>query len=83
MSATTSPIIETPTDRSADAGRRLTGADGLRAFAALWVVLYHLYQRLHLPSQAPWLQDLQLIIMKGSFGVSIFFVLSGMLLSTP
>lgn len=69
---------------TADTGApRLSGADGVRAVAALWVVLYHLFQRLSLPDQAPWLQDLQLVIMKGSFGVSIFFVLSGMLLSLP
>ena len=74
---------DTAPRHTAGAVDRLTGADGLRAFAALWVVFYHLYQRLHLPSQAPWLQDVQLMIMKGSFGVSIFFVLSGMLLSTP
>ena len=83
VSATTSPIVETPADTSADTGRRLTGADGLRAFAALWVVFSHLYQRLLLPAQAPWLQDFQVLMMKGAFGVSIFFVLSGMLLSFP
>ena len=74
---------DTSADRPAATADRLTGADGMRAFAALWVVAYHLYQRLELPSQAPWLQDVQLMIMKGSFGVSIFFVLSGMLLSAP
>ena len=83
MSATTSPIVETPSGTPADAGRRLTGADGLRAFAALWVVFSHLFQRLLLPAQAPWLQDVQLLAMKGGYGVSIFFVLSGLLLSTP
>lgn len=62
---------------------RLSGADGVRAVAALWVVCYHLFQRLSLPDQVPWLQDVQLVVMKGSFGVSIFFVLSGMLLSLP
>lgn len=75
MSATTSGTSEP--------GGRLSGADGVRAVAALWVVLYHLFQRLSLPDQAPWLQDVQLVVMKGSFGVSIFFVLSGMLLSLP
>ncbi len=62
---------------------RVQGADGLRAFAACWVVGSHLFQRLDLTSQAPWLQDVQLVMMKGAFGVSIFFVLSGMLLSLP
>lgn len=64
-------------------GGRLVGADGVRAFAALWVVFSHLFQRLHLPSQSPVVQDLQVMAMKGAFGVSIFFVLSGMLLAYP
>ena len=72
----------TSTPTPAQAGR-VAGADGLRAAAALWVVLYHLYQRLELPAQEPWLQQVQLVLMKGAFGVSIFFVLSGMLLSIP
>lgn len=63
-------------------GGRITGADGLRALAALWVVMSHLFQRLS-PDQVPWVRDLQLVMMKGPFGVSIFFVLSGMLLATP
>ena len=62
---------------------RVAGADGLRAFAALWVVASHLFQRLLLPAQEPWLQDVQLLALKGPFGVSIFFVLSGTLLSLP
>ena len=75
MSATTSPTIS--------GGGRLTGADGLRAFAAMWVVFSHLFQRLNLPAQDSWLQDVQVMMMKGAYGVSIFFVLSGMLLSYP
>ena len=71
------------TDARVDADRRLTGADGLRAFAALWVVFSHLYQRLNMPEQSEWLQNVQTLAMKGAFGVSIFFVLSGMLLSFP
>jgi peptidoglycan/LPS O-acetylase OafA/YrhL len=59
------------------------GADGVRAFAALWVVASHLFQRLSQIGQPSWLYDVQMVMMKGSFGVSIFFVLSGMLLSTP
>ena len=64
-------------------GARVRGADGVRAFAALWVVGSHLFQRLRLEPQEPWLQDVQLVMMKGAFGVSAFFVLSGMLLSLP
>jgi peptidoglycan/LPS O-acetylase OafA/YrhL len=70
------------TTTGAPARDRLTGADGMRALAALWVVMSHLFQRLS-PDQAPWLREVQLVMMKGPFGVSIFFVLSGMLLATP
>ena len=69
-------------DRPVRTAGRITGADGLRALAALWVVGSHLFQRLSF-DQEPWLQDVQLVMMKGPFGVSIFFVLSGMLLSAP
>lgn len=47
------------------------------------VVLHHLYQRLDVRQQAGWLQDVQLFLQKGSLGVSVFFVLSGTLLSYP
>ncbi len=78
------PAPSAPTSASPAAGDgRVTGADGLRAFAALWVVGSHLFQRLRLESQEPWLRDVQLVMMKGAFGVSVFFVLSGMLLSLP
>ncbi len=59
------------------------GADGIRAAAALAVIFSHIYQRLTLPMQAEWYQQVQVVFLKGAFGVSIFFVLSGMLLSYP
>ena len=61
----------------------LAGADGVRAIACLMVVFSHLAQRLNMPEQAPTMQTVQAFLMKGSFGVSAFFVLSGMLLSLP
>lgn len=36
-----------------------------------------------MPDQADWYQTVQALFMKGAFGVSTFFVLSGMLLSYP
>ena len=66
--------------RSSD---RIVGADGVRALAALGVIFSHLYQRLFLPGQVDWYQDAQAVFMHGSYGVSTFFVLSGMLLSYP
>lgn len=62
---------------------RLSGADGMRAIAALGVVFSHLFQRLDPIGQPEWLAFLHAVMLKGSFGVSIFFVLSGMLLSVP
>jgi len=61
----------------------LAGADGVRALACLLVIGHHLSQRLNLPQQEPTVQQLQAFLMTGSVGVSIFFVLSGMLLSYP
>lgn len=62
---------------------RISGADGMRALAALGVVFSHLFQRLGMDDQPAWLDFLQSAMMKGAYGVSIFFVLSGMLLSLP
>lgn len=68
---------------------RIMGADGVRAVAALGVIFSHLYQRLSMPMPSPrperadWYVDAQAVFMHGAFGVSTFFVLSGMLLSYP
>ena len=62
---------------------RIAGADGMRALAALGVIFSHLYQRLNMDAQEPWYQGLQAFFMHGAYGVSTFFVLSGMLLSYP
>ena len=57
----------------------------MRAFACLLVVFHHLTQRLNPdPMVLPrWLQDVHCFGMRGEVGVSIFFVLSGCLLSLP
>ncbi|WP_019914120.1 acyltransferase family protein [Paenibacillus sp. HW567] len=62
---------------------RFTGADGVRAIACLSVILHHLSQRLAMPAQKPWLQEMQSVFLLGNSGVSLFFVLSGFLLSFP
>lgn len=62
---------------------RLAGADFVRACACLMVLAHHLLQRLDygiLPGGWRPFFDFALI---GSFGVSVFFVLSGYLLSRP
>ncbi|HZU14565.1 MAG TPA: acyltransferase [Chloroflexota bacterium] len=64
----------------ATAGNRLPGVDGLRAVAALWVVLFHMdafsHARFHL-------LPLQMLLRTGSTGVSLFLVLSGFCLYIP
>lgn len=77
-----SPAADGGRAASGGDGARISGADGIRALAALWVVGSHLFQRLA-PQPDSWVDDVRLVMMKGPFGVSIFFVLSGMLLSAP
>ena len=62
---------------------KLTGADGLRAIACLAVIIHHISQRLMMNAQPSWAQKLQAFGLMGNIGVSIFFVLSGFLLSYP
>jgi hypothetical protein len=63
--------------------RRLLGADFLRAIACLMVLCHHLIIRID-PGQRPdWVKGLMDFGLMGSFGVSVFFVLSGYLLSRP
>lgn len=61
-------------------GSRLPGVDGLRAVAALWVVLFHIEAfsrgQFHVPG-------LNLFLRSGSTGVSLFLVLSGFCLYLP
>jgi len=62
---------------------RIRGADGLRAFACCAVVFHHLIQRLNPENLSQPLAAIHYIGMRGEVGVSIFFVLSGALLSYP
>lgn len=59
---------------------RLAGVDGLRAAAAVWVVLFHIrvFSGAHLP-----FQPLDFFVRSGSTGVSLFLVLSGFCLYLP
>lgn len=72
------PLTDSGVSRAAD---RLAGVDGLRAFAALWVVLFHV----HLVSKAgfPGVPFLDLFWTSGWTGVSLFLVLSGFCLYVP
>ena len=62
---------------------RISGADGLRALACLLVVWHHTTQRFNPESSAPLIQSIHFFGMRGEVGVSLFFVLSGCLLSLP
>jgi peptidoglycan/LPS O-acetylase OafA/YrhL len=61
----------------------IPGADGLRAIACLLVIWHHTTQRFN-PEKSPhWIQNIHFFGMRGEVGVSLFFVLSGCLLSLP
>ena len=58
---------------------RVIGADGLRAWACLWVVGHHAAQELAMPRDGL----TGFFRAHGPQGVAVFFVLSGLLLSLP
>lgn len=62
---------------------RIPGADGLRAIACLLVVWHHTAQKLNPEGVSPLVSVLHFLGMRGEVGVSLFFVLSGCLLSIP
>jgi peptidoglycan/LPS O-acetylase OafA/YrhL len=62
---------------------RIPGADGLRAIACLLVVWHHTSQRFNPEAAADWIQSIHFFGMRAEVGVSLFFVLSGCLLSLP
>jgi peptidoglycan/LPS O-acetylase OafA/YrhL len=63
---------------------RLHGADFMRAAACLTVLLHHLTQRLDSGTDfGPVLNGLRVFAHMGTFGVAMFFVLSGFLLARP
>ena len=62
---------------------RIPGADGLRALACLLVVWHHTTQRFNPENSAPLIQLIHFFGMRAEVGVSLFFVLSGCLLSLP
>jgi peptidoglycan/LPS O-acetylase OafA/YrhL len=60
---------------------RLHGVDGLRALAALWVVLFHI--RAFSGDHVGIVPGLDLFIRSGSTGVSLFLVISGFCMYIP
>jgi peptidoglycan/LPS O-acetylase OafA/YrhL len=69
--------------RAGAAGGRLAFADGLRGFAALWVVLFHASEARHLPALKAVLPEVvdRLVFDIGHLGVAVFFVLSGFVMA--
>ena len=63
--------------------QRLQGADFLRAAACLLVLMHHLAFRMDGSNIPGWAVGPMDFFVTGSFGVSIFFVLSGFLLARP
>lgn len=63
--------------------QRLLGADFLRAAACLLVLMHHLAFRMDGNNIPAWARGVMDFFVMGSFGVSVFFVLSGFLLARP
>ena len=79
------PLARVGGDSGPVRGGRLAAVDGLRAVAALWVVLFHMraFSGVHLGAHLTLLKPLDFVIRSGSTGVSLFLVLSGFCLFLP
>ena len=62
---------------------RLLGADFLRAVACLTVLFHHLAQRMKWGEDLGFIEWFRVFSDMGTFGVAMFFVLSGFLLARP
>lgn len=60
--------------------KRIPAADIFRSFACLWVFAYHLSLKINLEPSENLLAE---FVLSGAYGVAVFFVLSGFLLSVP
>ena len=72
--------------KSAENGRNsgiLRGFDGIRAVACLGVIFHHIVQKLSPQIQPAFAREVSAFLLMGNTGVSVFFVLSGFLLSYP
>jgi peptidoglycan/LPS O-acetylase OafA/YrhL len=62
---------------------RLSGLDFLRAVACLMVIMHHLMQRLDPGALTGTFAAVYPTLLMGAFGVAVFFLLSGFLLTRP
>ncbi|BCE03046.1 acyltransferase family protein [Marinicellulosiphila megalodicopiae] len=62
---------------------KLIGFDGVRAIACLMIILHHISQRMNPMHTPDWLAPFIELGFQSNIGVSMFFVLSGALLSYP
>ncbi len=75
-----SPFPGTSLAKAAGRPREILALTGLRALAALWVILFHL--RPELKATLPgWERSIDFALMPGYLGVDLFFVLSGFIIS--
>lgn len=76
-----SPRLQEARTTRVPSSTRLAGVDGLRAIAALWVVLFHIHAFSHV--RIAHLPGADLFLRSGYMGVSLFLVLSGFCLYVP
>lgn len=76
-------ILKPREDKSVSSRSKISGADGFRAIACLLVMLHHAIQRMNAEFAPRWVKVIFFVGWRGEVGVSIFFVLSGCLLSYP
>src|SRR3954465_12363193 len=70
---------DAPTSAAVRSTSRLSGVDGLRAAAALWVLLFHMRAF----SGVQLWPGIDLLVRSGSTGVSLFLLLGGFCLYSP
>jgi peptidoglycan/LPS O-acetylase OafA/YrhL len=73
----------TPEQETSVTQQRLLGADFLRAVACMMVLLHHLAFRISGDTVPDLWRGVHSFLVMGSFGVSVFFMLSGFLLARP